>query len=102
MASETQDDRLKDLGFEIQDPERFAHNMSRLMEETGKAVAERRMLELRKAARETPLERLVVPDNPYPTRRRGIFCPRKPDLLAVCGEDVVKRVQVRAPPERPP
>jgi polyhydroxyalkanoate synthase subunit PhaC len=39
MASETQDDRLKDLGFEIQDPKRFARNMSRLVEETGKAVA---------------------------------------------------------------
>ena len=39
MASETEDDRLKDLGFEIQDPKRFAQNMSRLMEETGKAVA---------------------------------------------------------------
>ena len=39
MASETEDDRLKDLGFEIQDPKRFANNMSRLMEETGKAVA---------------------------------------------------------------
>jgi polyhydroxyalkanoate synthase subunit PhaC len=39
MASETENDRLKDLGFEIQDPQRFAQNMSRLMEETGKAVA---------------------------------------------------------------
>jgi polyhydroxyalkanoate synthase subunit PhaC len=39
MASETEHDRLENLGFEINNPERFAQNMSRLMEETGKAVA---------------------------------------------------------------
>lgn len=58
---------------------------------------EGRMLELRKTACETSLERLVVPDDPHSTRRRDISCPWKPDLPAVCGEDVVKRVQVRAP-----
>jgi polyhydroxyalkanoate synthase len=39
MAIETEQDRLGNLGFEIKDPERFARNMARLMEETGKAVA---------------------------------------------------------------
>ncbi len=62
----------------------------------------RRMLEFRKSAGETPLERLVVPDDPDTASRRRIFCPGKPDLLAVCGEDVVKRVQAQAPPELPP
>lgn len=46
---------------------------------------ERRMLELRKATCETPLERFLVPDDPDAARRRCIFCPGKPDLLAVCG-----------------
>jgi polyhydroxyalkanoate synthase subunit PhaC len=39
MASETEQDRLRTLGFEVRDPQRFAENMARLMEETGKAVA---------------------------------------------------------------
>ena len=37
--SDTEQDRLRSLGFEIQDPQRFAQNMARLMEETGKAVS---------------------------------------------------------------
>jgi polyhydroxyalkanoate synthase subunit PhaC len=39
MASDTEQDALRGLGFEIKDPKRFAKNMARLMEETGKAVA---------------------------------------------------------------
>jgi polyhydroxyalkanoate synthase len=39
MAIETEQDRVRSLGFEIRDPQRFAHNMGRLVEETGKAVA---------------------------------------------------------------
>ena len=39
MAGDTEQDRLSGLGFEIKDPQRFAENMGRLMEETGKAVA---------------------------------------------------------------
>jgi polyhydroxyalkanoate synthase len=39
MAGDTEQDRLRGLGFEIKDPQRFAENMGRLMEETGKAVA---------------------------------------------------------------
>ena len=39
MAQQEQLQAARPLGFEIRDPERFAKNMARLVEETGRAVS---------------------------------------------------------------
>jgi len=58
----------------------------------------RHMLKLSQAASEPALKRLLVPDDPDASGRRGIGCPRKLNLTAVRGQNVIKCVQVRVPP----
>jgi polyhydroxyalkanoate synthase len=61
-AEQAQQKLIQNPGFEIQDPQRFAHNMGRLVEEAGKAVAawmEPRLASPKPSAEQEDLARMM-------------------------------------------